>query len=572
MLTSLVINNIVLISKAEIEFSDGLCVLTGETGSGKSILLDALGLVIGFRSSLRLIGIDDNKATISAEFVISNNKNCQNLLNENDLLDAKSPDLLRIRRIIYENSASKVFVNDVPIGVNLLAKIGENLVEIHGQHDQHGLLNTSSHLLILDQFASNENLLNNLKKNYDQLKEIDKKISDFKTKKDQIEKEKDYLEYTVRELENANLKDDEENDLIAKKNRLIAKEKILHFLDELKKQSLEASSNLFLAQKILIRNQGVISDFLSEQKDDFEKFSEIIDRQISDLDSAISSFGVVGKNISGDAEDRDEIEERLFFIRSLARKFNVSIDELPKIISTSQEKLLLLSAETELVSGLENQRRKLFDEYQKIATELTERRKKYSVALATKVEEELKFLKMGGTKFCVEVLTSRRTNDFNQVQEDQDSYGPLGYDRVRFTASINQNGFDDISKIASGGELSRFMLALKVALMNVDSASTMIFDEIDSGISGSTADAVGKRLKLLAQNFQVLVVTHQPQIAAKANVHFKISKISAAQKSKTIIEKLDSKSSEEEIARMLSGEKISSEALAAARSLINEPN
>jgi DNA repair protein RecN (Recombination protein N) len=558
LLKSLSIQNIVLIDKTEIIFTSGLCILTGETGSGKSILLDALGLAIGFRSNLRLIGNDENKAGVAAEFDIEKNEICKNLLKENDLVDEQNPNLLRIRRSISENSGSKVFINDIAVGVNLLSTIGETLIEIHGQHDQRGLLNPSAHIEILDEFARNESLLKNLRKNYENLKSLDEKISDIKSKKEQAQREKDYLEHVVKELENADVQIDEEKELVAKKDQLIGKEKILNFLSELKSNLTEASSQLFLGQKIIMRNQNIIDNFLSEKKDEFEDLITKIDQQSNELDLAISNADGTIREVNNSENNLEEIEERLFFIRSLARKFNVQANELPEIIEDAKQKLKLISGEEKISFELEIERSALFKEYQKIAAELSERRKKSAKVLSQKVEEELKFLKMDGTKFLVDVTPFQIEASITQN----------GYDKVRFTASINKNSFDDISKIASGGELSRFMLALKVALMNVKSVPTMIFDEIDTGIGGSTADAVGKRLKILSNNLQILVVTHQPQIAAKADTHFKISKISDAKKVKTTIEKLSESNREREIARMLSGEEISKEALAAAKNLI----
>ncbi len=527
-------------------------------------MLDALGLAIGFRSNLRLIGNDENKAQVAAEFDISHNQNCQKILQENDLLDAENPHLLRIRRSIAKNSQenllSKAFVNDVAIGMNLLAKIGESLLEIHGQHDQRGLLNPSSHSDILDEFAQNQNLLKSLKKNYEQLREVEEKIAALKAKKEQAEREKDYLEHIVQELENAAVAKGEEDDLVARKNQLVGKEKILNFLSEIKSHLLEANSQLISAQRILVRNHHLIDNFLSEKKEDFEKLSEKFDQQNSELDSAISGFDTEIKKITNSENNLEEVEERLFYIRSLARKFNISADALAEVIFDSKQKLKLLAGEEEMGLELENQRSKLEQEYQKIADELSKKRQESALILAKKTEEELQFLKMENTKFLIEVK-----ND-----DEASRRSPTGYNKVRFLSSINKNAFDDISKIASGGELSRFMLALKVALMGVRSAPTIIFDEIDSGIGGSTADAVGKRLKILSKNLQILVVTHQPQIAAKADIHFKIRKISGSEKIKTTIEKLDAKNRELEIARMLSGEEISAEALAAAGKLIGK--
>ncbi len=559
MLNSLSIQNIVLIDKTQINFAKGLCILTGETGSGKSILLDALGLAIGFRSNLRLIGSDENKAQVAAEFDISTNLNCKKILEENELLDIENPQLLRIRRSIQETSSSKVFINDIAVGVNLLAKIGESLIEIHGQHDQRGLLNSGSHGLILDEFAQNNSLLKSLKKTYESLREIENKISEITAKKEQSQREKDYLEHVINELESAEIKANEEEDLVSKKDQLIGKEKILNFIEELKSKITEANSQLILSQRILIRNHNIIDNFLSDHKEQFEKLNDQLNQQNIDIDSTLSSFNSIIREINSSENNLEEIEERLFLIRSLARKFNVRVEELSQIISTSQEKLELLNKEEELTSNLENQRSELLNQYQELADELSKKRKKSALILAKKVEEELSFLKMNNTKFRIE------------VKNDDTSYqSAFGYDKIRFLAAINNDNFDDISKIASGGELSRFMLALKVALMDVKSTPTMIFDEIDTGIGGSTADAVGKRLKSLSNNLQILVVTHQPQIAAKANHHFKISKTSEKEKIKTIIKHLDKKEREVEIARMLSGEKISEEAIAAAQKLIDE--
>lgn len=557
MLKSLSINNVVLIDKAEIDFSAGLCVLSGETGSGKSILLDALGLAIGFRSNLRLIGVDENKAQVTAEFDIKKNALCKNILKDHDLLDAENQDVLRIRRIITENSGSKVFANDIAIGVNLLAQIGESLVEIHGQHDQRGLLNVAYHLTILDEFCDNETLLKSLKKTYQNLRETEEKIAALKAKKEALMREKDYLQHVVFELENADIQEGEEDELTTKKDQLVGKEKILKFLSEIKAQLSESNSQMIGAIRTLTRNQNIINNYLSDKIDEFENLNKKVDEQATALDLEISNIDSLIEEVANCENNLEEIEERLFLIKSLARKHNLPISELPLLIDEAKAKLKLISLDEENESELEIARTALLKEYQKTAEELSQKRKKSAIILAKKVEEELKFLKMEGTKFLVEFASN-----------DAQITSPTGFDKVRFTAAINKNNFDDISKIASGGELSRFMLALKVSLLNVKSLPTIIFDEIDTGIGGSTADAVGKRLKILAKNLQVLVVTHQPQIAAKADVNFKISKTKTGDKVRTSVEKLNSDNREKEIARMLSGEKITDEAMAAARNLI----
>jgi len=580
-LNSLTINNIVIINRAEISFGAGLCVLTGETGSGKSILLDALGLAIGLRSNSRLIGSDNNKAEVSAEFYIKENDFCKKILDENSLIDNDNPHTLRIRRIIGENALSKVFVNDMSIGVNLLAKIGETLVEIHGQHDQHNLLNSKLHLTILDDFSSNSQLLLELKQKYQELKVIDEKIEEINRQKQQAIREYDYLTHVVEELENADVKANEEKNLIEAKDQFNAQEKIVNFLSDFKNNLSEALNFQLSAQKIFSRNHNLIDNYLKDYKDFFEKFADDFDKQINFTDTSLSGLNNLIKKINNHDFNRDEIEERLFLIRNLARKFNVKSEELSSIIDDSKHKLKLIDNSKQTFADLELQRKEAFLSYQKIAQELSKKRQNSAKILAKKVEDELQFLKMNDTKFRVDFINlneknsaqKEKNNTENENTDNNLTYSINGLDRIKFVASTNNNAFDDITKIASGGELSRFMLALKVALIDVKSTPTMIFDEIDTGISGSTAEAVGKRLKTLANNFQILVVTHQAQIASKADTHYKISKQisqkSANKKVNTIIEKLSIEQSEQEIARMLSGEFISDEAILVAKNLRN---
>ena len=573
MLKKLTINNIVIIDKAEISFSPGLSVLTGETGSGKSILLDALGLTIGLRSSQRLIGNNNSKAEVIAEFYIKNNDNCQKILEENYLVNSDNADEIIIRRIVSDNSSSKVFVNDIPIGVNLLAKIGETLVEIHGQHDQHSLLNSKSHLTILDEFSDNSELLTKVKHSYQELKEIDEKIEQINRQKEQANREQDYLSHIIEELENANVEENEEQKLVEAKDQFNQQEKIINFLNDLKNNLAESFNFQISAQKILLRNHNLIENYLKDQRDFFEKFTDDFEKQINFTDSSLSSINSLLKLINNQDYNREEIEERLFLIRNLARKFNVKSDDLSAFINDAKSKLLLITNSKQIFQDLEQQRKNALNHYQKIAKELSKKRQENSKILAKKVEDELAFLKMNDTKFRIDFINNSQGNIADNIADDlsNSSYSINGFDRIKFVASTNNNNFDDITKIASGGELSRFMLALKVSLMNIKSTPTMIFDEIDTGISGSTADAVGNRLKTLAKNLQILVVTHQAQISSKANTHFKISKKTISsdnnKKVSTLIEKLSNEQSEQEIARMLSGETISEEAILVAKNL-----
>ena len=562
MLNFLAIENIVLIDKAEIDFARGLCILTGETGSGKSILLDALGLAIGFRTKARLIGQYGDRAQITAEFDISNNQICQKLLAENELLNSDNLGLLRIRRIIQENSNHKIYLNDILIGVNLLSKIGETLVEIHGQDEQRGLLNSAFHLAILDEYASNGDLLKEIAMRVKKLKEIDDKIAEINAKKELVLKEKDYLEHVIKELENSNIFENEEEDLIKKKSSLAAKEKILQLIEGLKNSLIEANSLLIQGQRLLIKNQPIIDNYLSGDREKFEVINQEIDNQNNQLDQKIDYLKNLQQEITAITDNKDQIEERLFLIRNLARKFNVSSKDLHLVLEDANQKLKLIASEEIVGQEILLLKNNLLKEYHLFAKKLSQKRRDAALDLAKKVEKELSFLKMENVKFRVFF------NDSDSSDLSDQSYHNLGYDRVKFITAINSDKFDDLSKIASGGELSRFMLALKVALINLKSVPVMVFDEIDAGIGGATADSIGKRLQTLSKKLQIFVVTHHPQIAAKSDLHFKIMKTTDGKKSQTLIKKLDLKDKISEIARMLSGQKITKEALEAAKILI----
>lgn len=566
MLNFLSIENIVLIKKADIDFRSGFNVLSGETGSGKSILLDSLGLAIGFRSNIRLIKQGEKQAKVVAQFDISKNKSCQEFLSENDLANPEDKNLLVIRRSIQESPqktvTNKIFVNDNPIGVNLLSNIGNLLVEIHGQHDQRGLLDEKSHIKILDEFANNEANLKKLEKIYLELRQTEKILKQIANKKEENDREKDYLEHVILELEKANIYQDEEKELIERRDKFLAKEKTSAFLNEFNNNVSEANLSLINAQKNIIRNAHIIDNYCDSEEINFEKISSAIDEQNSVLDNIIAETENKISDLNTFEESEDEINERLLEIRSLARKFNVSVEDLQNVIDESKKHLAKIDNEFSQEKDLGTKLIELKKNYFEVAEIISKKRIDSGKILSNKVEDELKFLKMGDAKFLVNIET------INDDDNENNRLTINGTNKVRFQASLNKNHFDNIAKIASGGELSRFMLSLKVALMNTRSIPTIIFDEIDTGIGGNTANAVGERLKTLSQNLQILVVTHQAQIAAKSDTHFKVRKTLESSENKTLIEQLDNDQKEIEIARMLSGEEITDEAIAAAKKLM----
>ena len=554
MLKFLTINNIVLIEKADIQFVNNLCILSGETGSGKSILLDALGIVIGYRSANKLIGQNADFASVYAEFDISSNFICKTLITEYQLQDVENPDTIKIRRIIANNGNNKVFINDISISVGLLAKIGETLVEINGQHNQQNLLSATNHLKILDEYAKNDNLLAKLKQKYQELKLIDDEIDNFQNEQDKILREKEYLEYVIKELLEANIQIGEEDSLKMQKDLLFANEKIDIFLNDLAKNLEESSSFLMQSQKIINRNNVIIEKYLNEHNNCFEEIFTCIDSNTSDIDRLLLKLQNIKQSLNFDI-DKDHLEERLFLIRNLSRKYNVISDDLTQIAQDAQNKLSKIVTSQDNCQNAIQKRDVIWQEYVKLTKSLSYIRKEKAISLAKKVEKELQYLKMPGAKFKI------------MVDYDINNYKLDGADKIKFLSAINTDFFDEIAKIASGGELSRFMLALKVCLIDTKSVPTVIFDEIDSGISGATADVVGKRLKTLSANMQVLVVTHHPQIASKADHHIKISKIKQHNKMQTLITPLDYVESITEVARMLSGDTITDEAILVAKKL-----
>ncbi|MDA9231477.1 DNA repair protein RecN [Rickettsiales bacterium] len=558
MLLNINIQNIVLIEKLNINFNLGLCVLSGETGSGKSILLDALGLAIGNRSNYKLLRKDCKSGMVAAQFHVNKNSKLSEILLENSLTDEENENIVTLKRILYDNLTSKSLINDIPVSVNLLKEIGSLLIEIHGQNEQQGLLNNSYHLQILDQFAKNDMLLKEIQEKYQGLTEAENELKELRLQKDKNEKEIDYLTHIISELELANIQNNEEEDLRKKYNTLKYQEKINNTLTEARKSINDSDFNVSLVQKNLINSQNLVEDLGEQVQNDFNKIISIID----DISIKNEEIKEISDNIlyelNANNDNLQDIEERLFLIKNLCRKFNKNSHELDFFLKESQDQLNKIINFQEISNNLEENKKNLEKEFLDLATKLSNKRQKASLDLSKKVENELQYLKMGNVKFLPKI----------QKIKDQ-RYNSKGVDEVRFLAKINQSSdFSPISKIASGGELSRFMLSLKVALLDVKSAPILIFDEIDAGIGGAVANAVGERLKLLANNLQVIVVTHHAQVAAKSSHHLLVKKQDINDKTNTTIKALNIVEKEKEIARMISGEKISNEALMAAKKLM----
>lgn len=558
MLESLSINNIVLIDKLNIQLDKGLCVLTGETGSGKSILLDALGLAIGYRSNSRLLRNGEEMGSVVADFNIFNNKDCQDLLRE---LGIEFDNNIIIRRILYSDGRSKAFINDVQVTQSFLQNVGETLVEIHGQNEQIGLLNSSIHRDILDEFGGLIGKRNIVSDIFEKMKTAKDELDELIKKRDEIEKEEDYLKHIINEIEALNIQENEEAELTEKRILMMNKEKVLNVLNDVK-DSLEGQfdveRSISSAQHTMSRGIALGENLIENGKNAFEDIIENLDQANTNINEAISKIDSIFDNLGFDGNTLEILEERLFAIRGLARKLNIQPDMILDLKIELEKKMSLLENQEVFMSDLEKQVRELKNSFLKEARELSDLRKETAKRLAKELMEELKPLKMEKTIFDTE---------FKELNED--NWNKYGIDSVRFVASTNPGmPMGELSKIASGGELSRFMLALKVVLSQVNSTPTMIFDEIDTGISGAVAEAVGDRLKKLGEKLQVLVVTHHAQVASKGNYHLKVRKNQDENKTNTIVEILDKNNRINEIARMFSGEIITDEALRVAEKML----
>ncbi|MDR2777408.1 MAG: DNA repair protein RecN [Rickettsiales bacterium] len=558
MLRSLSIRNIVLIEEADVDFDDGLCVLTGETGSGKSVFLDALLLATGVRSSSRLLRDGSRSGTVTAVFDIQNNARCRELLSE---LGIEFGREIILRRVLTDDGKSRAFVNDVMVGQNFLSMLGNELVEVHGQHDQRGLLNPSFHRGILDQYANLEDQRQTVSELYSRMKSTEQQLQELTRRRENMDREIEYLEYILNEVSVMDIKIGEEEELSSRRAILANRGKIVGVLNsvrEMVEKNNSVSKSIISAQNCLSRSRSLGENFQTEGQNIFDLVVEDFEKSLIEFNEAMLKIDSIQGKLGFDESELDRVEERLFALRNLARKYAVDSNDFPKFIEETEAKLCEAKNNVVAIGDMESQLKILKSEYLKESQKLRDGRRLAAGRLTGELLVELAMLRMDGARFDVEL---------RELEENH--WSANGIDGVRFMVAVNAGtSLDDLSKVASGGELSRFMLALKVVLLRIKSVSTMIFDEIDSGISGAVADVVGERLERLGQSFQVFVVTHLPQIASKGHSHFRISKEARSGKTYTMIDRLDQVSRRNEIAKMLSAKDISDEALRAAETLL----
>ena len=548
MLVGLDIRNILIIDHAEIIFTNGLNVLTGETGAGKSILLDSLGFVLGWRGKTEIVRPGADFGEVSVWFEVEVDHPVKVILDENNI---PWEEELLIRRVISADGRKTAWINGRRAPRELLIRISTLLIEIHGQHDDKGLLDQRSHIRLLDMFAVNSSQREAAKEAWRKLKKVNKEYEDEQTKFSALETEESFLRYALDELTKVDPKEGEEQELDAKRRMMQSSEKIK---DDISKAQNAVGGNG--AESLILDAMRWIETASGKSDGPFDDALASLSRASTELGDAVGIIEGLVDTLDFDVHELEMLEERLFEIRGLARKHKISSDQLPQFKAELENKIEEFSFGAETLSSLEGKIREYDLEYNVAAANLTKSRLVAGTKLDKLVTGELPFLKMENALFETNIIpTSRSAN---------------GCDEVSFLVSTNKGtAKGPIGKIASGGELSRFLLALKVCLTKSYTAVSMIFDEIDRGIGGATADAVGRRLVRLSKNAQVLIVTHSPQVAALGDTHFQVVKSISSKNTLTEVTKLQGDAKIEEIARMISGDKITTAAINAAATLVD---
>jgi DNA repair protein RecN (Recombination protein N) len=552
MLVQLAIRDIVLIDRLELDFGAGLTVLTGETGAGKSILLDAFSLALGGRGDGGLVRSGQPQGQVVAVFDPPADHPSRQAAAEHEL--AVDGDLI-LRRVQMADGRSRAFINDQPVSIQALRAIGRELVEIHGQHDDRALVDPAFHRVLIDAYGGLERLAAKTRSAHADMRRNEKALAEERLAVEAARKEADFLRHAHEELSKLNARSGEEERLATERATMMQAEKVVGDLrDAQESVSGDGSplSTLSAALRRLDRRAAQAPALI-------EPSLKALDAALTALDNAQQTIDQALRDAQFDPRALERVEERLFALRAAARKYAAPVDTLPALAEKFAANLAALDASEIRLIALGKANEAAAAHFSACARELSAARKKVAKGLDKAVTAELPPLKLGQAQFSTQIVT------------DEAQAGAEGADRVEFWVQTNPGARPGpLMKVASGGELSRFMLALKVVLADRGSAPTLVFDEIDSGAGGAAADAIGQRLARLADRVQVLSVTHAPQVAARATTHLRISKDLADKGSRaaTRVAPLVDEHRREEIARMLAGATITDEARAAAASLM----
>jgi len=552
MLARLSIRDIVLIERLDIEFSKGLAVLTGETGAGKSILLDAFALALGGRGDASLVRHGAEQGQVTAVFDVPKGHPATAILADNGLEDTGE---MILRRVQLSDGRTRAFINDQAISVQTLKAVGATLVEIHGQHDERALVDAATHRRLLDAFAGLEKDVASLERLWEARRTANGALDEHRASMERAAREADYLRHASDELKALAPKDGEETQLAERRTVMMQGEKIAADLREAQ-DAVGGDHSPIAALSAAVRR---LERRAANSPALVEPAVRAIDTAINALEEADQHLSAALAAADFDPLELERIEERLFALRAASRKYSTPVDHLAALAAKYAADVALIDAGAEQLKKLEAAAEEADRHFRAAASKLSAARAKSAEKLNKAVNAELAPLKLDRAKFMT------------QVETDERSPGPEGFDRVEFWVQTNPGTKPGpLMKVASGGELSRFLLALKVVLSDRGSAPTLVFDEIDTGVGGAVADAIGARLARLASQVQVMAVTHAPQVAARADQHFLISKdaLDRGKRVATRVNALAADHRREEIARMLAGAEITAEARAAADRLL----
>jgi DNA repair protein RecN (Recombination protein N) len=570
MLRELYIKNYALIDEMTLTFSDKLTVLSGETGAGKSIIVGALGLVLGDKARTSSIRSGLESCTVEARFEITSSHPVHRLIRERGV---ENGAFLVIRRVITRSGTSKCFVNGLQIGVRELQDITGQLIDIHGQHQHQSLLNVKNHLFLLDRYGKLEGELNRYQRSYRKMQEFRKRIRELTMDERERERRIDILKYSIQEIEQAALREGEAEEL----------EQEYKLMRNYEKLASAASAT----HTLLHGNDSSALHMLERSVEELSPIAEY-SPELTDMLSQLESAKIIVEEssyslqrymdgIEYEPEKIDRLLSRLEQIKNMKKKYGDSVSDIEAYRKKCEQELNSLESNEETIAKLEEQYAMELKNAQRFAVELSAQRRVAAKTLEESVMKELSFLSMGKARFDVGIsykeLAVGEKDAAPHVIIKGKSYElmPDGLDRVEFMISTNVGEpLLPLKSIASGGELSRFMLAIKTVLGDVDPICTFVFDEIDAGIGGKVAWAVGNRLKELAESKQILCITHQAQIASRGSMNIRVDKVSRDGRTVTSVKHLGGRERVEEVARMISGKVISDAALRQALQMINE--
>ncbi|MEJ5363186.1 MAG: DNA repair protein RecN [Spirochaetota bacterium] len=562
MLVELKIKNFILIDELSITFGKGLNILTGETGAGKSILIDALSGVLGEKMSTDMIRSSYDRAVLEGVFDISNLPQVKQILEQSGI--DNEDDTLILRREIYSNGKGRCFANSIQIPLAKLKEIADYLVDIHGQNEHQNIVQVAKHRELLDNFGLLQPLVQNMSQLHKQLQEIKEKIASLQIDEREKARRIDYLTHAIGEIEQANLQPNEEEALKNESNLLSNSEKLFNELN-IVQELMQGDRGVVQSLKKIEMSLGHMAGF----DPNLSGVLETVREAYYSLEDAHATLRDYARSIDFSPERINQVEERLALISSLKKKYGDTIQDILSYAQNARRELSTITTTEEALDKLQQEYEVTLKQARELALQLSEKRLEAAKKLEQMVTRELADLGMQGTVFRVSI--KREISPDGEIEANNKKYilYPHGLDRVEFLLSANEGEeLRQLRKVASGGEMSRIMLALKKCILDADIVDSLVFDEVDAGIGGKTAEVVGKKLKALAKQRQVLVITHLPQIAAMSDNHYMVQKKSVNARTTTHVEKLSPNEKVNEVARMLAGEVVTDLSVKHAKELI----